>query len=67
VHEGGIATPLTVSWPADFKGLKAYPVGRVVDGDTIVVGIDGQKVKVRLVGVDTPETVHPTRQLARSS
>lgn len=33
-------------------------VVRVVDGDTIVVG---PNEKVRLIGVDTPETVHPKR------
>jgi micrococcal nuclease len=31
-------------------------VVRVVDGDTIVVGIDGaRETKVRLIGIDTPE------------
>lgn len=35
---------------------------RVVDGDTIVIeGDDGKRASVRLVGVDTPETVHPTK------
>lgn len=34
-------------------------VDRVVDGDTVVLIIDGQKQKVRLIGVDTPETVKP--------
>jgi len=34
---------------------------RVVDGDTIVVEEDGRRVSVRLLGVDTPETVHPTK------
>lgn len=33
---------------------------RVVDGDTVEVNIQGTKEKVRLIGVDTPETVHPT-------
>lgn len=32
---------------------------RVVDGDTIEVGIDGGEEDVRLIGVDTPETVKP--------
>lgn len=32
-------------------------VVRVVDGDTIVVEIDGQEEKVRLIGIDTPESV----------
>jgi len=34
---------------------------RVIDGDTIIVDIDGKKEKVRLIGVDTPETNHPQR------
>ena len=32
-----------------------YPVARVVDGDTIWVIRDGQRVKVRLLGIDAPE------------
>ena len=34
---------------------------RVVDGDTIIVNIDGKKERVRLIGVDTPETKHPKK------
>lgn len=34
-------------------------VVRVVDGDTIVVDQDGAQVRVRLLGIDTPETVKP--------
>ncbi|MEC0709693.1 thermonuclease family protein [Bacillus haynesii] len=37
------------------------PVIRVIDGDTFVANVDGQKEKVRLILVDTPETVHPTK------
>ena len=36
-------------------------VERVVDGDTIKVRLDGRTETVRYIGVDTPETVHPTR------
>lgn len=36
-----------------------YDVVRVVDGDTIIVNIDGEETKVRLIGVDTAESVHP--------
>lgn len=36
-----------------------YDVVRVVDGDTIIVNIDGDETKVRFIGVDTPESVHP--------
>jgi len=32
-------------------------VTRVIDGDTIIVLIDGVSEKVRLIGVDTPETL----------
>lgn len=34
---------------------------RVVDGDTIVVTINGAEEKVRLIGVNTPETVDPRK------
>jgi micrococcal nuclease len=33
----------------------------VVDGDTIVVEVDGAEERVRLVGIDTPETKHPRK------
>lgn len=36
-------------------------VVRVVDGDTIEVSIQGERYKVRYIGVDTPETVDPRR------
>ncbi len=32
---------------------------RVIDGDTIIVAINGHDEKVRLIGIDTPETVKP--------
>ncbi|MDP9184839.1 MAG: thermonuclease family protein [Actinomycetota bacterium] len=34
-------------------------VTRVVDGDTIHVSLSGQDVTIRLIGIDTPETVAP--------
>lgn len=34
-------------------------VVRVVDGDTFVIKYNGKDEKVRLIGVDTPESVHP--------
>ena len=36
---------------------------RVVDGDTIIVRIEGKEERVRLIGVDTPETVHPKKSV----
>jgi micrococcal nuclease len=34
-----------------------------VDGDTIIVNINGESERVRLLGVDTPESVHPTKEV----
>lgn len=36
-------------------------VVRAVDGDTIIVRIDGVDEKIRMVLVDTPESVHPRK------
>ncbi len=36
-------------------------VKRVVDGDTIVVTIEGKDEKVRLIGINSPETVDPRK------
>jgi len=33
----------------------------VVDGDTIHVNVNGQKLKIRLIGIDTPEVVDPRK------
>ncbi len=38
-----------------------FNVTRVVDGDTLEVDIHGTKEKVRLIGINTPETVDPRR------
>lgn len=40
-----------------FTPSTTYFVTRVIDGDTIEINND---LKIRLIGVDTPETVHPT-------
>src|SRR6266542_627527 len=45
------------SWPR----APAARVGRVVDGDTLEVAVAGRRERVRLIGVDTPETVAPGR------
>ena len=38
-----------------------FSVERVIDGDTIVVLIDGKDETIRLLGMDTPETVDPRK------
>lgn len=45
--------------PDDATG--PYPVVDVVDGDTIKVLIDGERVTVRVIGIDTPETRDPRK------
>ena len=45
---------------AQLDPISAY-VHRVIDGDTIHVQVEGKRYTVRLIGVDTPETKHPTR------
>lgn len=36
-------------------------VERVVDGDTAIIRVGNDKRRVRFLGVDTPETVHPKK------
>ena len=43
---------------SDVPGIQAT-VSRVVDGDTIVVALDGKAHVVRYLGIDAPETVRP--------
>ncbi len=51
-----------VFWQGDTQTVriasKLYDVVRVVDGDTIVVNFQGKDEKVRLIGINTPESVH---------
>lgn len=60
--------------PPTLRGSKKRPdrnkppelsalVTRVIDGDTIEVLHRGRQLEVRLIGVDTPETVHPAESL----
>jgi micrococcal nuclease len=57
---------LAVAGCADAVGVDRAPIEgritRIVDGDTIkVTGDGGREYTVRLLGIDTPETHHPTR------
>jgi len=38
-----------------------YPVVKVVDGDTIKVDVDGTTETIRIIGINTPETVDPRK------
>ena len=35
----------------------------VIDGDTVDIKLDGRTERVRLIGVNTPETKHPTKPI----
>ncbi len=39
----------------------SFKVLKVIDGDTIVVNVRGNKETVRLLGIDTPEAVDPRK------
>ena len=50
--------------PARDPPLTLQPNGtieQVIDGDTVVARVDGRDEHVRLIGIDTPETVDPKR------
>src|SRR5438128_2331450 len=47
------------STPGPAAGPDGATVERVVDGDTIVVHLGGRRERVRLIGIDTPESVKP--------
>jgi micrococcal nuclease len=57
-----IAMVVLRPWEGELESGSASAVvrvTRVVDGDTIEVRLDGRVEDVRLIGVDTPETVKP--------
>ena len=53
-----------MSYPTEvFFADTAYPVTRIIDGDTVEIRYDGKLTSVVLIGVDTPETVHPQKPI----
>jgi endonuclease YncB( thermonuclease family) len=53
------------TWPRAPGNAVSARVERVVDGDTFVATIGGRDERVRVIGVDTPETVAPGRPVER--
>jgi micrococcal nuclease len=49
------------SWPEPPGDAVPAVVQRVTDGDTFVATVRGRRERVRVIGVDTPETVAPDR------
>ncbi|MEZ5165212.1 MAG: thermonuclease family protein [Acidimicrobiales bacterium] len=60
-----VTTPAQATSPSGPTGTAELDanatVARVVDGDTIVATIDRRDERVRLLGIDTPESVAETR------
>lgn len=44
-----------------YQAPELHKVIRVVDGDTIIVDLDGKNETIRLIGINTPETVDPRK------
>lgn len=42
---------------------QAAHVIRTIDGDTILVEVNNQEERVRMIGIDTPESVHPSGRI----
>jgi micrococcal nuclease len=55
----GTATPATV--PGEASLPPNATVDRIVDGDTLVALVNGERERVRLLGIDTPESVAENR------
>ena len=51
---------LTFTQP-DFASLQKAKVEGIIDGDTVSILLDGKQTTIRLIGVDTPETVYPQK------
>lgn len=57
-----IPTPVPLKYQeTELDKKKMFKVTKVIDGDTIEISIRGKKEKVRLLGIDTPETVDPRK------
>ncbi|HSK92614.1 MAG TPA: hypothetical protein VLA76_00995, partial [Candidatus Angelobacter sp.] len=66
----GLGIALVASWSTPRPGgdvaagpgsaLELAAVERVVDGDTLVVRLDGAVERVRLIGIDAPELARPS-------
>jgi micrococcal nuclease len=57
----GCAAEVTPHSKAHPPATDGWQVSRVIDGDTIEVTRDSQTLTLRLIGIDTPETVHPSK------
>jgi len=52
-------TTISTNLPEVYESGKSYPLMRIVDGDTMVVGFDNKTQYVRLIGINSPEPNDP--------
>ena len=48
---------------ADLVKIVDGKIAHVIDGDTVDIDINGHTERVRLIGLNTPETKHPTKPI----
>ena len=71
VHKGalrilvavGLSLLVSCSSGATTENEVLITVLKVIDGDTVDIDINGNTERVRLIGVNTPETKHPTKPI----
>ena len=59
----GLSLLVSCSSGATTKNEVLITILKVVDGDTVDIDIKGDTERVRLIGVNTPETKHPTKPI----
>jgi len=55
------SVPERAAWPDPPRDAVTAKVQRVSDGDTFVAIVRGRRERIRVIGVDTPESVDPNR------
>lgn len=56
-------TPIDSSTSTSTTPSQFYSIVSVVDGDTVKISVDGKTETFRLIGMDTPETVDPRKEV----
>lgn len=56
---------ILILWPINIAAettTQVVSLAKCVDGDTAVFVVDNEEIKFRFLAIDTPETVHPTKE-----
>src|SRR4051794_19966293 len=60
---GSSQSGTTIQSPPMPANLTQAAIVKVVDGDTVDVSLNGKTTRVRLIGINTPETVDPRKTI----